>query len=122
LRIVVDQAGLAPVGRRNRDRRSVPARGLRAQGVVDALLARVSELPFCEHEQDGFSMGIATRPGMLLCQFCYQAAQVPGADITCAACGHPAADPDTDAIVVVKLADWLGVNCLCRSCAGLDLH
>jgi hypothetical protein len=50
--------------------------GLRAQGVVDALLARVSELQFCEHDQDGFSMWIATRPGMLLCQFCYQAAQV----------------------------------------------
>src|SRR5215467_2868057 len=71
--------------------------GRQAQGVVDALLARVSELQLCEHEQDGFSIWIATRPGMLLCQFCYQAAQILGEDITCAACGHPAGDPDADA-------------------------
>jgi len=60
---------------------------------------------------------------MLLCQFCYQAAQILGEDITCAACGHLAGDPDTDAIVVVKLADWLGAHFyLCQSCIRLDLH
>ena len=65
LAIVVNQAGLAPMSRRKRDRRSVPAMGRQAQGVVDALLARVSELRLYEHEQDGFSIRIATRPGML---------------------------------------------------------
>ena len=123
MHIVVNQAGLAPVSRRKRARRPVPAIGPRAQGVVNALLARVSELQFCEHEQDGFSMWIATRPDMLLCKFCYQAAQVLGEDIICAACGHPVGDPDTDAIVVVKLADWLGAHlCLCQPCTRLDLH
>jgi hypothetical protein len=64
-----------PVSRRNRDRRPVPALGPRAQGVADTLLARVSQLQPCEHEHDGFSMWIATPPGMLLCKFCYQAAR-----------------------------------------------
>jgi len=109
------------MSRPKRDRRPVPAIGLRAQGVVDALLSRVSELQFCEHEQVGFSMWIATRPGMLLCLFCFQVTQVLGEDIICAACGHPAGDPDTGAIVVVKLADRLGTRfCLCKSCTRLD--
>jgi hypothetical protein len=66
---------------------------------------------------------IATRPGMLLCNFCYQAAQVLAEDIICTACGHTAGDPDTDAIVVAKAADWLGVHFyMCQSCTELDLH
>lgn len=31
-------------------------------------------------------------------------------------------DPDTDAIVVLKVADWLGAHfCLCQSCTAQDL-
>jgi hypothetical protein len=108
---------------RKRSRRSVPAMGSRGQAVVDRLLSRVSELEFCEHEQDGFSMWIATRPGMLLCSFCYQAAQVLAENILCAACAQSAGDPDTDAMVVVKVADWFGAHfCLCQSCTDLDLR
>jgi hypothetical protein len=83
------------MSRPKRDRRPEPAMGPQAQGVVDALLSRVSELQFCEHEQGGSSMWIATRPGMLMCRFCYQVTQVLAEDIICAASGHPAGDPDS---------------------------
>jgi hypothetical protein len=67
--------------------------GPRGQAVVDGLLARVPGLEFCEHDSDGFAMWIATRPGRLLCGFCYQAAQVLAENVVCAACGQPAGDP-----------------------------
>ena len=39
-----------------------------------------------------------------------------------AACGQPAGDPDKDAMVVVKVTDWLGAHFyLCQSCAELDI-
>jgi len=37
-------------------------------------------------------------------------AQVLAEDIRCAACGAPAGNPGTDAIVVLKVADWLGAH------------
>jgi hypothetical protein len=55
-------------------------------------------------------MWIATRPGRLLCKFCYQAAQVLAANVLCTACGQPAGGPDQDAIVVVKVTNWLGAH------------
>jgi hypothetical protein len=55
---------------------SRPAMGPQGQAVVDRLLAHVTELEFCEHDAEGFAMWIATRPGRLLCGFCYQAAQL----------------------------------------------
>ena len=60
---------------------------------------------------------------MLLCDFCYQAAQVPAGDIRCAACGQPAGDPGRDAVVVARVAAWLGAHFyLCSLRAELDLH
>jgi hypothetical protein len=91
--------------------------------VIDGLLARVSELKPCEHEHDGFAMRVAIRPGMLLCKFCYQAAQVLAEDIMCAGCGQPAGNPDTDAMVLVKVTDWFGAHFyMCQSCTELDLR
>jgi hypothetical protein len=108
---------------RKGDRRSVPAMGTRAQAVIDALVMQVNELEFCEHDPEDFSMWIATRPGMLLCKFCYQAAQVLADSIVCAACGQPAGNPDTDAIVVAKVTDWFGAHFyMCHSCTDLDLR
>jgi hypothetical protein len=56
------------------------------QAAIDRLLARVSELEFCEHRPADFAFWTATRPGTLLCDFCYQAAQVLAEDIHSAAC------------------------------------
>jgi hypothetical protein len=95
----------------NRKRRpkSLSSMGPKGQAVVDGLLARVTELEVCEHDLDGFAMWIGTRPDRLLCRFCYQTAQVLAQDIRCAACGQLAGDPDRDAIMVLKIADWLGL-------------
>jgi len=111
------------VSSRKRRERSLPDLGPRGQAVVDGLLARVSELGFCEHDPDGFALWISTRPGDLLCGFCYQAAQVLAENVRCAACGGPAEDAGTDAIVVLKVADWLGAHFyLCQSCTAQDLR
>jgi hypothetical protein len=60
---------------------------------------------------------------MLLCDFCYQAAQVLAGGIRCAACGQPAGDPDTDAVVVATVAPRLGAHFyLCSSWAELELR
>ncbi len=62
-------------------------------------------------------------PGRLLCKFCYQAAQVLAGNVPCTACGQPAGDPDQDAIVVVKVTNWLGAHFyLCPSCTDLDMR
>jgi hypothetical protein len=62
-------------------------------------------------------------PGRLLGNFCYQGARVPWENIRCTACGQPAGDPDQDAIVVVKVTDWLGAHfCLCLSCTEVNLR
>jgi hypothetical protein len=91
--------------------------------VIDQLLARVTDLEFCEHPSPDFAFWIATRPGMLLCEFCYEAAQVLAEDIRCAGCGQAAGDPGKDAMVVGKAAAWLGVHFyLCVLCADLDLR
>src|ERR1017187_4603301 len=95
---------------RNRSQQSLPAMGLNGQAVVDGLLARVSELEFCEHDPDGFVIWSSTRPHWLLCGFCYQAAQVLAENIMCPACGRQAGDRDTDAIVVLKVTDWLAAH------------
>jgi hypothetical protein len=60
---------------------------------------------------------------MLLCGFCYQAARVLTEDIRCTACGAPAGNPDADAIVVLKVAEWPAAHfCLCQSCTKQDLR
>ena len=111
------------MGYRKRSRRSLPAMGAKSQAMVEGLLARVPGLELCEHDPDGFAMWIATRPGSLLCKFCYQAAQVLAENVVSGACGQPAGDPDMDAMVMVKVTDWLGAHFyLCRSCAELDMR
>jgi len=56
------------------------------------------------------------------CKFCYQSAQVLAQDVTCSACGDQAGDPDQDAIILAKVAAWLGAHVhLCGSRADLDL-
>jgi hypothetical protein len=104
-------------------RQALPPIGPRGQAVIDQLLVRVSELKFCEHTPIDFAFWIATRPAMLLCDFCYQAAQVLAEDIQCEACGQPAGDPGKDVIVVGKAAIWLGAHFyFCSLCAELDLR
>jgi hypothetical protein len=96
--------------------------GPRGQAVAGRLLARVTKLEFCEHDLDGFAMWITTRPDRLLCGFCYQAAHVLADNIRCAACGQQAGNPDQDAIVVLKVNNWLGAHFyMCKSCTDLDL-
>jgi hypothetical protein len=104
-------------------RQALPGLGPRGQAVIDQLLATVTELETCEHGRGDFVFWIAARPGMLLCDFCYQAAQVLATDIRCAACGQPAGDPGTDAVVVARVALSLGAHfSLCSRCAELDLR
>jgi hypothetical protein len=78
--------------------------GPRGQAVIDQLLATVTELETCEHGCGDCAFWIAARPGLVLCGFCYQAAQVLATDLRCAACGQPAGDPGTDAVVVARVA------------------
>jgi hypothetical protein len=86
--------------------------------VIDELLARVTGLEPCEHAPHQFASWIATRPDMLLCDFCYQAVQVLADNIGCAACGQPAGDQRRDAVVVARVASWLSVHFyLCMVCA-----
>lgn len=48
------------------------------QAVVNQLVARVTKLEPCEHAPEDFASWIAARPGMLLCEFCYQGGPAPG--------------------------------------------
>jgi hypothetical protein len=111
------------VGETGDGRQALPDIGPCGQAVIDQLLARVSDLEFCEHPGGDFTFWIAARPGMLLCDFCYQAAQVLAGDIRCTACGQPAGDPGKDAVVMARVADRLGAHFyLCSPCAELDLR
>lgn len=104
-------------------RQALPEVGPRGQAVIGQFLATVSELECCEHAGADFAFWIAARPGMLLCGFCYQAAQVLASDIRCAACGQQAGDPGMDAVVVARVAPRLGAHFyLCSVCAELDLR
>ena len=101
----------------------LPETGPLGQAVIARLLARVSELEFCEHGPADFVFWTATRPTMLVCDFCFQAAQVLAEDIRCTACGQPAGDPTQDAVVVARVAPWLGAHFyLCALCTDLDLR
>jgi hypothetical protein len=64
------------VGESSDGRQALPGIGPRGQAVIDQLLAAVTELEFCEHGREDFALWIAARPGMVLCDFCYQTAQV----------------------------------------------
>lgn len=81
----LDLAWTAQVSENGYGRQSLPEMGPHGQAVAGQLLVRVAEMEFCEHAGGDFAFWIATRPGMLLCGFCYQAAQVLAEDIRCAA-------------------------------------
>ncbi|HET7016150.1 MAG TPA: hypothetical protein VFI65_19670 [Streptosporangiaceae bacterium] len=92
------------------------------QVIIDQLLATVTDLVPCEHDKEGFALWISTRPGHLLCGFCYQAAQVLAEEVQCAACPNAAGDPERDA-VIAKLRDNLGAHIyLCHACTQTDLN
>jgi hypothetical protein len=116
------QPGLDWLGERQRRQpAALPEIGPPGQTVIDRLLARVSELEFCAHGPADFAFWTATRPKKLACDFCFEAAQVLAEDIRCTACGQPAGDPTQDAVVVARVAPWVGAHFyLCALCAELD--
>jgi len=123
LRILLGLSWTAGAGEGSGSRGALPEVGPRGQAVLDQLLARVTELEFCEHGCGDFAFWIATRPGRLLCEFCYEAAQVLSGDIRCAACRRPAGNPGTDTVVVARVAPWLGAHFyLCAWCAETHLR
>jgi hypothetical protein len=80
-----DPKWTAQVSGRDHRRQTLPQMGPHGQAVINQLLARAADLQFCEHAPLDFAFRIASRPGMLLCDFCYQAAQMLAEDIRCAA-------------------------------------
>ncbi len=111
------------MGESSDGQRALPELRPRGQAVIDRLLATVTELKFCEHGCADFAFWISARPGMLLCDFCYQAAQVLAGDVRCAACGLPARTPGMDAVVVARAAPRPGaLFYLCSLCADQDLR
>jgi hypothetical protein len=121
--ILVVVGWTADMGQSGDGGQALPDMGPRGQAVLDQLLATVTELDYCEHDCAEFAFWIAARPGMLLCEFCYQVAQVLAGDIECAACGRPAGDRGRDAVVVARVTAGLGAHFyLCSWCAELDLR
>lgn len=59
----------------------------------------------------GFGYWCSLRPDVLMCAFCFGAAQALAApeEFRCSSCGGTAPDKDRDITVVAKPADWLGV-------------
>jgi hypothetical protein len=82
-----------------RDQRRPPRCGGTAPGVSTAVLTT------------GFGYWCSLRPDVLMCAFCFGAAQALAApeEFRCSACGGTAPDKDRDITVVAKPADWLGV-------------
>jgi hypothetical protein len=73
--------------------------------VTSAILLAADELPWCEHDRpdDGFGYWCSLRPDVVMCAFCFGAAQAMAAaeDFRCSVCGGPAPDKDRDVTVVV---------------------
>jgi hypothetical protein len=95
------------------------------QSVISGVLLAAEELPWCEHGRpdDGFGYWCSLRPDVLMCAFCFGAAQALAAPekFRCSACGGPAPDKDRDITVAAKPADWLGVYFfLCTQCCAAE--
>ena len=95
------------------------------RSVTSDILLAAGELPWCEHGRpgDGFGHWCSLRPDVVMCAFCFGAAQAMAAaeDFRCSACGGPAPDKDHDVTMAAKLAEWLGVYFfLCAQCCGAD--
>lgn len=109
-----------------RKRREPPDIGPRAQRVIGDVMATLESRPFCEHgrpPRSELSVWSSLRPDVLLCEFCWGAAQAMAADsdIRCSACGASAADEQTSAQILGHPHKWLGVHFfLCGNCADAD--
>jgi hypothetical protein len=93
--------------------------------VTGSIIRGAEELPGCEHgrDEDGFGYWCSLRPDVIMCAFCFGAAQAMATaeDFRCSACGGPAPDKDRDATVVAKPVSWLGVYFfLYAQCCGHD--
>jgi hypothetical protein len=107
------------VGESRDGQQALPEIGRHGQAVIDHLIATLIDLEYCEHGCADFAFWIAARPGMLLCDLCYQAAR----SWPRTSGGWPAGDPGMDAVVVARVASWLDAHFyLCSWCAELDLR
>ena len=94
------------------------------RSVTSAVVLAAGERPWCEHGRpdDGFGYWSSLRPDVIMCGFCFGAAQAMAAaeDFRCSGCGGPAPDKDRDVSVAARLEDWLGVYFLLygRCCAA----
>src|SRR5271169_7133717 len=63
------------------------------RSVTSAVVLAAGELPWCEHGRpdDGFGYWCSLRPDVIMCAFCFGAAQAMAAaeDFRCSACGGP---------------------------------
>jgi hypothetical protein len=107
--------------------RSRPERAVEqlVRSVTSAIVLAAGELPWCEQRppDDGFGYWCSLRPDVIMCAFCFGAAQAMAAaeEFRCSACGGPAPDKDRDVSVAARLEDWLGVYFfLCRRCCAAD--
>jgi hypothetical protein len=92
------------------------------RSVISEVLLAAEELPWCEHGRpdDGFGYWCSLRPEVLMCAFCFGAAQALAApeEFPCSACGAPAPDKDRDVTVVAKPADgWASTSSCVRNAA-----
>jgi len=95
------------------------------RSVTTSIVLVARDLPWCEHgcPDDGFGYWCSLRPDVVMCTFCFGAAQAMAAaeDFRCSLCGGPAPDLDHDATIMAKPEPWLGVYFfLCAQCCPSD--
>jgi hypothetical protein len=93
------------------------------RSVTNSIVLTAQDLPWCEHEspEDGFGFWCSLRPDVVMCAFCFGAAQAMAAaeDFRCSVCGGPAPDKNHDASIMAKPESWLGVYFfLCAQCCN----
>ena len=91
------------------------------RSVTTGIVLGTRDLPWCApgRLEDGFGFWCSLRPDVVICAFCFGAAQaVAAAEDSVAACaGGPAPDKDHDATIAAKPEPWLGVCFfLCAQC------
>ena len=71
------------------------------RSVTTSIVLVTRDLPWCEHgcPDDGFGYWCSLRPDVVMCAFCFGAAQAMAAaeDFRCSVCGGPAPDKNHDA-------------------------
>jgi hypothetical protein len=93
------------------------------RSVAESIVLAAPGLPWCEHGrlENGSGYWCSLRPDVVMCAFCFGAAQAMAApeDYRCSVCGGPAPDEDHDASVMAKPVPWLGVYFfLCAQCCN----